>query len=391
MKKRKLLSLALAFALVLTTAFAGAEGIFAGTVSDANGIQATEITAQDANPKKDPTPYLAQMTTGSDYVTVIPIVTKKGGTLAIPLVGKEVGKNVTVTLHSTSAATDGDKLGYGKYLNSSNPEDILYVKLKQAGTYYLKFETSKSSYSGSIPQSVKFGAVLYPAGGTLTKGKVFYGASPDNSGVSYYKVTAPGNGYLTVSFPKQQTDYSSFNIKLMNSKKNSLFTNFESLSSSKAYKTTIGVGKGTYYIAVKNSNDWYGMKVSFTSVKENSGSSKSKAKSITKGSTKKGIITAAQSESSGDWYKFKVTKTQYVKFTFKVKASGGGSYGGLKAAFYQSGKSYPATSVNCYGEDGKEIQLYTPGKGTKLAPGTYYIKVQKYNHGNGYYTLKWNK
>lgn len=389
MKKRKLLSLALAFALVLTTAFAGAEGIFAGTVSDANGIQATEITAQDANSEESLISYTARITTSSDNIAVIPVVAKKGGTLAIQLSGVEVGKGVTVTLHSTSAATSGDKIGYSKRLSSSNVEDTLYAKVAKAGTYYLKFETYKSSQD--IPQSVKFSAVLYPAGGTLTKGKVFYGASPDNSGVSYYKVTAPGNGYLTVSFPKRLTDYSSFSIKLMNSKKNSLFTNFESLSSSKAYKTTIGVGKGTYYIAVKNSNDWYGMKVSFTSVKENSGSSKSKAKSITKGSTKKGIITAAQSESSGDWYKFKVTKTQYVKFTFKVKASGGGSYGGLKAAFYQSGKSYPATSVNCYGEDSEEIQLYTPGKGTKLAPGTYYIKVQKYSHGNGYYTLKWNK
>ena len=253
----------------------------------------------------------------------------------------------------------------------------------------MKFETA--SYNAGMPQSVGFRAILYPAGGTLTKGKVFYGASPDNSGVSYYKVTAPGNGYLTVSFPERLTDYSSFNIKLMNSKKNSLFTNFEYLSSSKAYKTTIGVAKGTYYIAVKNSDNAYGIKVSFTSVKESSGSSKSKAKSISKGSTKKGIITAAQSATSGDWYKFKITKTQYVKFTFKVKANGGGSSGGLKAAFYQSGKTYPATSVNCYGDDGKEVQLYTIGKGTKLAPGTYYIKVQKYSHGNGYYTLKWNK
>ena len=389
MKRRKLLSLVLAFALVLTTAFAGAESIFAGTVSDAAGTPATEITAQGANSTEDINAYVARMTTGSDNVTVIPVKTTKGGTLAIPLSGVEVGKGVTVTLHSTSAATSGDKIGYSKYLSSSKVEDTLYAKVKKAGTYYLKFETA--SYNAGMPQSVGFRAILYPAGGTLTKGKVFYGASPDNSGVSYYKVTAPGNGYLTVSFPERLTDYSSFNIKLMNSKKNSLFTNFEYLSSSKAYKTTIGVAKGTYYIAVKNSDNAYGIKVSFTSVKESSGTSKSKAKSISKGSTKKGIITAAQSATSGDWYKFKITKTQYVKFTFKVKANGGGSSGGLKAAFYQSGKTYPATSVNCYGDDGKEVQLYTIGKGTKLAPGTYYIKVQKYSHGNGYYTLKWNK
>lgn len=330
------------------------------------------------------------MTTGSDNTAIVAVTATKKGTLAIPLSGVEVGKGVTVTLHSTSAATSGDKIGGSKYLSSSKTEDILYVKVPKAGTYYLKFETA--SYSAGIQQSVGFGAVLYPAGGTLTKGKTFYGSSPDNNGVSYYKVTVPGNGYLTVSFPEKVSEYStSFSIKLTNSKKNSLFTDFLRVSSNDNYKTSIGVKKGTYYIAVKSNESAYGMKVSFTSVKENSGSSKSKAKSIYKGNTKKGIITAAQSENSGDWYKFKVTKTQYVKFTFKVKSNGGGNYGGLKVSFYQAGKSYPAFTTNCYGNDGKEIQMYTYGKGNKLAPGTYYIKVQKYSHGNGYYTLKWNK
>ncbi len=389
MKKSKLLSVMLALVLVLTTAFAGAESVFAGTVSVVNGGPIAEVTALDANSEEAVIPYLARMSTGSDNVTIIPVVAKKGGTLAFKLAGQEVGNGVTVTLHSAYTATDGNRIGGSKYLNSSNSTNTLYVKVARAGTYYLKFDTYKTS-TQDVPQSVAFTAFLYPAGGTPTKGKTFRGASPDNNGVSYYKVTAPGNGYLTVSFPERMSDYSSFYIKLMNSKKNSLFTNFEFVSSSKAYKTTIGVAKGTYYIAVKNSDDAYGMKVSFTSVKENSGTTKSKAKSIYKGNTKKGIITVTQSENSGDWYKFKISKTQYVKFTFKVKANGGGNYGGLKAEFYQSGKSYSFGSFSCYNEEGRKIQLYTYGKGNKLAPGTYYIKVKKYSGGNGYYTLKWN-
>ena len=35
-----------------------------------------------------------------------------------------------------------------------------------------------------------------------------------------------------------------------------------------------GVKKGTYYIAVKNTDKYYGMKATFSSVKENSGASK---------------------------------------------------------------------------------------------------------------------
>ena len=311
MKKRKLLSLALAFALVLTTAFAGAEGVFAGTVTNETGTVPAEIVAENYNSNIEYSKYTASVTTGSDNIAIIPVKATKAGTLYFPITGLEVGKTVRVSLHTAASATDGNKIGYTKSISNTNIDDALCVKISKAGTYYLKFETA--SYSAGIPQSVNFYAMYFPAGGTLTKGKTFYGSSPDKSGVSYYKVTAPGNGYLTISFPERQTDYSGFDVKLTNSKKNSLFTNFEYVSSSKEYKTTVGVKKGTYYVAVKNSNDYYGMKVSFTSVKENSGSSKSKAKSIYKGNTKKGIINATQSENSGDWYKFKVTKTQYVK------------------------------------------------------------------------------
>ena len=388
MKKMKRLSLFLALTLVLTTCFAGFETIYAGTVSNENGGKVTSVTAQDANSTEAVKTYVAKMTTGSDNVTVIPVTTKKAGTLAIPLEGIEVGKNVTVSLHTASSATDGNRIGSRKYLSSSKTEDTLFAKLKKAGTYYVKFETS--AYSAGTPQTVAFAAAVYPNGGTLKRGKIFYGASPDNNGVSYYKVTAPGNGYLTVSFPVRTADYSAFNIKLANSKKKSTYTNFEYISSNKGYKTVIGVKKGTYHIAVKNSDPAYGIKVSYTGVKENSGTTRSKAKSITKKSTKKGIVTATQSQNTGDWYKFKITKAQAVKFTFTVKSNGGGKSGGLKASFYQAGKSYSAASVNCYGDDQKSVQLYTYGKGNKLAPGTYYIKVQKYSAGNGYYTLKWN-
>ncbi len=435
MKRMKRLSLFLALTLVLTTCFARFENIYAGTVSNGTGVQISSVTAQDANSTEAVKTYVAKMTTGSDNVTVIPVTTKKAGTLAIPLEGIEVGKNVTVSLHTASSATDGNRIGSREYLSSSKTEDTLFAKLKKAGTYYVKFETS--AYSAGTPQSVAFAAAVYPNGGTLKRGKIFYGASPDNNGVSYYKVTAPGNGYLTVSFPVRTADYSSFNIKLANSKKKSMYSNFEYLSSNKNYKTTIGVKKGTYYIAVKNSDSSfniklanskkksmysnfeylssnknykttigvkkgtyyiavknsdsaYGIKVSYTGVKENCGTTRSKAKSITKGNTKKGIVTTTQSQNAGDWYKFKITKAQAVKFTFTVKSNGGGKSGGLKALFYQAGKSYSAASVNCYGDDQKSVQLYTYGKGNKLAPGTYYIKVQKYSAGNGYYTLKWN-
>ena len=390
MKRSKRFSLLLTVTLVVTMVFAGTESIFAGSVTSGT-VTPTTIEAQDINKVTDDTAvkYTAKMTTGTDSVTVIPVTTTKGGTICVPLSGVEVGKGVTVSLHTTAAATNGDRIGSTAYLSGTAREKTIYAKVAKAGTYYLKFETA--GYGAAMPQSVEFNALFYPNGGTLTKGTTYYGASPEGSKVSYYKITVPGNGYLTVSFPEKLSDYPSYLIKLTDSKKNSLFPDFETLSSSSDYKTRIGVKKGTYYIAVRTTQNAYGIKASFTSVKENSGSTKSKAKSISKGSTKKGIINVTQSDTSGDWYKFKITKTQYVKFDVTTLGSNGGGYGGLKFAFYQSGKSSPAFTKNIYGNNSATIQPYTYGSGTKLAPGTYYIKVSKYSHGNGYYKIKWLK
>ncbi len=398
MKRKQLLSLTLTLALVFTTVFSGTESIFAGTAVSAFGGTVTSggtvkasIEAQDVNKVTDSTTvkYTAKMTTGTDNIVIIPVTTTKGGTICVPLTGMEVGMGVSVSLHSTAAATSGDTIGYDEFLYSSTAKDTLYAKVSKAGTYYLKFETA--AYSAGVPQSVDFSVLFYPNGGTVTKGKTFYGASPENDQVSYYKVTVPGNGYLTVSFPERLEDYASYSIKLTNSKKNSLFPSFEYISSSDGYKTQIGVKKGTYYVAVKSYEDAYGIKISFTSVTENSGTTKSKAKSITKGSTKKGIITVTQNDSSGDWYKFKITKTQYVKFNVTTLSSGGGGFGGLTFAIYQAGRSYPFFTESLSGNNSVSIQPYTYGSGTKLKPGTYYIKVSKYSYGNGYYKIKWLK
>lgn len=389
MKKTKLLSLFLTAALVLTTVFASTEAIFASSVTSGSQTY-TEITAQNVNKITDAATikYTASMTTGTDNTAVIPVNVSKAGTICVPLNGVAVGKGVTVTLHSASTASDGNKIGYSKYLSSSSTQNTLNVKVTKAGTYYLKFETSK--YSAGEAQSVEFNCLFYPAGGTLTKGKIYYGVSGDNNKVSYYKVTASGNGYLTVSFPKRENDYSSYYVKLTNSKKKALFNGFENLYSSKGYTTRIGVTKGTYYIAVKNSDNAYGIKATFTSVKESSGSTRSKAKSIYKGGTKKGIITAAQSSTSGDWYKFKITKTQKVKFSISTLTSAGGSYGGLKFSFYQAGKSYAGfTQSFSYSQPSGTIQPYSVYSTKKLSPGTYYIKVQKNSDGSGYYKMKW--
>ena len=76
-----------------------------------------------------------------------------------------------------------------------------------------------------------------------------------------------------------------------------------------------------------------------------------------------------------------------MKFSISTLAS---SNGGLRVSFYKAGSSYAfgSQSFSSYTPSGT-VQPYTYGYGKKLAPGTYYVKVQKYSGGNGYYKMKW--
>ncbi len=88
--------------------------------------------------------------------------------------------------------------------------------------------------------------------------------------------------------------------------------------SKKLFTTYAAVPKGTYYVAVKSTTDsCYGIKLNFTKVTENSGSSRSKAKSLLKGNTKRGTILVTQTSSNADWYKIKVNSSQKVNLAVK--------------------------------------------------------------------------
>ena len=382
MKKNRIVSVIIAVAVVMSMTFASGLGVFAGTVTNGTTAAGT-IAAQDMNSTDDSgyASYTARAIKNSS--AVVPVTVKSAGTIIVPLQGIAVGKGLTVTVHTDAAATDANRIGYSRYLSSSKLADTLTADVTKAGTYYLKFDTW-----ANVEQSADFQVKFAPAEGILKSGKVFYGSSADNS-FSYYKITVPGNGYLKVTVPEmdETSSYHYYYIKVTNSSKKNLLAGDKSLYASNNYTSYFGVKKGTYYIAVKNTDKYYGMKATFSSVKENSGASKSKAKPISKGSTKKGVITANQKAGTGDWYKFVVKKTQ--KVTLKVNTKLGGYSGGIKFAVYKKGDSYPFGSRNAYDTASGELKPYTFGKGEKLAAGTYYIKVEKYSDGNGYYSIKW--
>ncbi|MCI8609398.1 MAG: hypothetical protein HFE73_07120 [Firmicutes bacterium] len=357
--------------------FASAGAVFAAETSTGTDT----ISAVNVNAPGDEID-LAALRYNASTPDSVKIKTPKAGTIALRI-------TPTANTYVKFYDANGQQIyGYGSSVEASTSETdykYAYFPVTAAGTYTVQM-TSASGEAGAY-----LDAFYYPVGGTPKKGTDFYGSSPDGK-VAYYKVTASGNGYITVDIPYGYNDPATYQVKLFSSSKKALFKKgYESVGSSKDYKTRIGVGKGTYYVGVKTSDPYYAINLKFTAVKEKSGSTKAKAVKITKGTTKKGIITASQSTSSGDWYKFTLSKAQKVSIDVSTLTSQGGGSGGLKVSIWSGSKSYSFGSAefNYYVPD-DTLSPYTYGMGGKLQAGTYYIKVQKYNDGNGYYKIKWH-
>ena len=129
--------------------------------------------------------------------------------------------------------------------------------------------------------------------------------------------------------------------------------------------------------ALYNASGMYQLKVTNTGISEKSGTTKSKAVTIKKGSTKKGTITAGSSQA--DWYKFKLTSKKSVIMTIK-----GATNDQLKIAVYDGKKIVKTSTIY---NNTKSITLTSVGKWSK---GTYHIKVYRGNSkSSGWYSLKW--
>ena len=148
----------------------------------------------------------------------------------------------------------------------------------------------------------------------------------------------------------------------------------------------IGVKKGTYTIQVKSYSPIIGVTYKFVKKSQSSyGTKKAKAKTLKKKKTYKGLIITNSKKSH--WYKFKNPKLQKVSIVIDHKLSGGGN-GGIKVTVINKSGSKFVDYI--YPNQAKyETSIYTVGKNNKLAKGTYWIKIQSYNGGNGYFTVKW--
>ena len=401
MRKSKLITLTLALALVLSTVFAGAENVFAETNAAPIDSKAAvmkafaetdenTITAKNRNTVTSLTDY--PISYGNGQLSGFKVTMPVEGTLMIDILASIDSVAAIYTVDENDQP--GEMIGAPiNVLQAGTATDyyILSQRVK-AGTYYVvigtQYNTGASAYVS---------ASYAPAGTTVTPkaGKNYY-ASNQKGKTRYFKVKASSAGYITIDFPYGSAGTkSTYKVKLMNSSKSkNLLKKTVTVGSSKDWVTYAAVPKGTYYVAVTSStDDWYAINLKATKVKENSGSSKSKAKSISKGGTKKGTVTVSQSSSAADWYKIKVGSNQKVFLDILTKT--GGASGGIRVTVYSGSKKMGAAEF--YNSNDSEsyagsLELFTTINGIKmnyLQKGTYYIKVTKYGSGNGYYQIKW--
>lgn len=209
---------------------------------------------------------------------------------------------------------------------------------------------------------------------------------------AWIKYKAPADGYLTVKANYASSVYTASEgyWQLFDSARKTALSGNDTYSTNydAAYQfsNVFGMKKGKTYNLRVYSLDGVTISSKFTKVSEKSGKSKTKAVSIKKGKTIKGIIPAGDKQA--DWYKFKVTKKQYLKLSWSAKTNdlmkftvyeGSKNIGTVKAN-YASSKTYSQYVTN----------LYT-NKKLKVDPATFYVKIERATKtSSGYYTFKWN-
>lgn len=393
MKTKKLFTLCLALTMVLSTMFVGAESVFADTAdTHTKGAVITAAEGEDVvvtpvsmNGSVQPQVYKTNLYSKTQNVYV-KINMPKAGTLQCLILANA---DTTVGLYEKIDGTE-NPLSTMQVPKAAHDEDyyIYSQRVSKAGTYYLVFGANGYGQAQSVFGAAYIAGTATNSNTTVKSGTTRY-ASVSGTGYRYYKITTTGTRYLTISFPEKQYNDSKYKVKLFNSskKKTNLLKGAVTVNQGKNYVTYAGVPKGTYYIGVSTEDDWYGINIKSTKVSESSGSSKASAKRVYKGGSKSGIITATQSSSSGDWYKIVVGSSQYIDLEVTTKS--GGYSGGIKLSWYDPGRSKASAHSEFYYGDPSGTLRVSNQYGGPVKPGTYYVKIQKYGSGSGYYKLKW--
>lgn len=164
------------------------------------------------------------------------------------------------------------------------------------------------------------------------------------------------------------------------------FKNYQSLYTENPL-LNVGVKKETYTITAHTYADKINVSLKFVKVREGKfGSSRKKAPLVKKKSTRNALIITDAKKVH--WYKLKNTNGKKMTITIKTIMNGGGNYGGLKITAYKGSKNIGSGKVSA--DTAKKSFIIRTNLSTKKAgKGTYYLKIQSYNGGNGKFSVRW--
>lgn len=216
------------------------------------------------------------------------------------------------------------------------------------------------------------------------------------SDVRYYQFTVKRPGVLQLLGTRVSSygSYYGLDVRMCNSKGKALdryssYTYINQQNPANSRVAAFALNKGTYRIKVQT-GDVYSIATAFTSFKEKSGSKESKAVSLKKKRTVKGVLGLGESGKKADYYK--ITLKKPAKIYLDIKAYGDRAYVEIRGAKSNRTSIYGKTKTN------KKTQVTTftcYGRGRRNLPkGSYIIKISKIAKKSYYssaYEMKWRK
>lgn len=204
------------------------------------------------------------------------------------------------------------------------------------------------------------------------------------SGTNYFRINVKRSGCLSIQAYRRLSSGATAkaSVGLYNSRGKAVDKYWRPTSKKNNYAVYYGVKKGTYYIAMKGSSGCY-IKYKFTSVSENSGSTRSKSKTIAENANRNGILTAGESGRKSDWYKIRVVNRSSIALYFDSLNNGGKIAVQVYSPRLRFNKTYVST--------GDWAKRFSFSSGKKIR-GMFYIRVYRYQNNSatsGAYTLRW--
>lgn len=233
-----------------------------------------------------------------------------------------------------------------------------------------------------------FGISAAAAGNTVnmkkdTNGTFWYANTKGSKGAVYHRFKVNSSGLIAVTGNVYNGQNSGrIQVTVCNSKKKAI-SNPAYVNGDNDQIVYYGLKKGTYYIKT-NVKSAYSAIVSFSKNPDKGGSKKAKARTVKWNNGVVGVMPLGEKSSTADWYKVKVKKNSKMY----VEMSNYGT-GRLNLQIYGPGlkKGISAKKIGNKTES-FYIAQNNSSSAMKLAAGTYYIKISRYDKkASGVYSL----